>query len=211
MVDDVLNGREYEIRELYDRMDTAEDKRKELRVWCEEMLDLANIPAGSFRTEFLAELFADDSEEPELLLDHISGTCMEFPPDSDDEDEDEEDEDEEQVYNGNGEPREYSNQPGTFYQTYGNGGGKNGWGGYWVRDGSQAVWEVAGQEFTYLEDKSLEFSPGDEMKGVIPTVKIVPGIYQQERDRIVKEISQIKDHIREREDAVEEATSLIMS
>lgn len=94
MVDDLLNGRDYEIRELYDRMDTAEDKRKELRVWCEEMLDFANIPAGSFRTEFLTELFADDSEEPELLLDHISGTCMEFPPYSDDEDEDEEDQEE---------------------------------------------------------------------------------------------------------------------
>ena len=46
-------------------------------------------------------------------------------------------------------------EPGTFYQTYGNGGGPGGWGGYWVRDGGEAVWQVEGNEFTYLDGKKL--------------------------------------------------------
>jgi hypothetical protein len=64
-----------------------------------------------------------------------------------------------EIYNSSndkpGVPREYAGQPGTFYQTYGNGGGKNGWGGYWVRDGGKAVWNVEGQEFTYMNNHWL--------------------------------------------------------
>jgi len=75
----------------------------------------------------------------------------------------------EEVYNStderHGESREYLKQPGTFYQTYGNGGGKNGWGGYWVRHGGTAVWEVAGEEFKYLEGYSLEYQHQNWMKG----------------------------------------------
>ena len=75
----------------------------------------------------------------------------------------------EEVYNStderHGQSREYYNQPGTFYQTYGNGGGKNGWGGYWVREGGTAVWEVAGDEFKYLENHILEYQPWREGRG----------------------------------------------
>lgn len=65
----------------------------------------------------------------------------------------------EEIYNGEGrtagEAREYYGQPGRFYQTYGNGGGPGGWGGYWIRDGGTAVWNVEGEVFTYMPDKTL--------------------------------------------------------
>ena len=74
-----------------------------------------------------------------------------------------------EVYNSTdkrqGEFREYSKQPGTFYQTYGNGGGEGGWGGYWVRQGGLAVWAVAGDVFTYLDNHVLEYRPQDSMAG----------------------------------------------
>lgn len=92
--------------------------------------------------------------------------------------EEEEDEDEtdgwETVYNGNGTRRMYCEQPGTFYQTYGNGGGKNGWGGYWVREDGEAVWEVAGEEFTYLNGCYVDFQTENEMTGRIAMIRIVP-------------------------------------
>jgi len=64
-----------EMKELYDRMYLAKDPRKELKVWCEEMLDLANIPHGSFRDAFIKELFKGDSDEPQHLLEHIWEMC----------------------------------------------------------------------------------------------------------------------------------------
>jgi hypothetical protein len=82
----------------------------------------------------------------------------------------------EEVYNStderHGQSREYYNQPGTFYQTYGNGGGKNGWGGYWVREGGTAVWEVAGNEFKYLENHILEYQPQKEMEGQVAQCRV---------------------------------------
>jgi hypothetical protein len=60
-----------------------------------------------------------------------------------------------EIYNGNGERRFYKGSPGLFYQTYGNGGGPGGWGGYWIQDCNQAVWQVEGEVFTLLEGKSL--------------------------------------------------------
>ena len=52
--------------------------------------------------------------------------------------------------------REYSGQPGTFYQTYGNGGGPGGSGGYWVREGGRAVWMVEGNKFSFIAGAILE-------------------------------------------------------
>ena len=79
-----------------------------------------------------------------------------------------------EVYNSTderqGEPREYMNQSGTFYQTYGNGGGENGWGGYWVREGR--VWKVAGQEFKYLENHVLEYEPQKSMEGKVAQCRV---------------------------------------
>jgi len=72
-----------------------------------------------------------------------------------------------------GEPRSYCDQPGTFYQTYGNGGGAGGWGGYWVREGGQAVWKVEGSEFTYLNAKILEYRHQDSMRGIPAAVRLL--------------------------------------
>jgi len=90
----------------------------------------------------------------------------------------------EEVYNSsdrrNGTSRTYCGQPGTFYQTYGNGGGPGGSGGYWVRQGGRAVWEVAGSEFTYLEGSQLEVRPQDSYRGVCAAVRPVPRTLSQE-------------------------------
>lgn len=97
----------------------------------------------------------------------------------------------EEVYNaghqtkGNplgGERRENPRLPGEqgiFYQTYGNGGGPGGSGGYWamrVSNGQHVgcPYEVKGSEFTQLEGVSLEFRPQDSWRGVCAAVRIVP-------------------------------------
>jgi hypothetical protein len=67
--------KQQEMKELYNRMYLAKDPRKELKVWCEEMLDLANIPHGSFRDAFIKELFKGNSDEPQHLLRHIWDMC----------------------------------------------------------------------------------------------------------------------------------------
>ena len=83
-----------------------------------------------------------------------------------------------EVYNSTdhsqGQYRGYNGEPGTFYQTYGNGGGPNGWGGYWVRDNCSAVWEVNGNKFKYLDGCSLKIQPQQEMKGIICAVRLIP-------------------------------------
>ena len=69
-------------------------------------------------------------------------------------------------------------QEGIFYQTYGNGGGAGGWGGYWAMPG--AVWEtpgvyqVAGEEFTLLDGVVLEFRPENCWTGRVAAVRILP-------------------------------------
>jgi len=69
---------------------------------------------------------------------------------------------------------------GIFYQTYGNGGGPGGWGGYWVM-GSKlqppfaGVWEVAGDKFTPLDGCRLQYRSEDERVGQTAALRIVPG------------------------------------
>jgi hypothetical protein len=62
----------------------------------------------------------------------------------------------EEIYNGEGrvagERRYDRGSPGWFYQTYGNGGGPGGWGGYWIQDCNKSVWKVEGEVFTLLEN-----------------------------------------------------------
>jgi len=94
----------------------------------------------------------------------------------------------EEVYNStderNGEPREQWGQPGTFYQTYGNGGGEGGHGGYWVREGGDAVWSVAGDKFKFKDGWTLLVRPQDSMRGQVAAVRLVRrvcrscGLYQ---------------------------------
>lgn len=55
----------------------------DMKSWCEEMLDLAQVPEGHFRTAFLNEMFSADSDEPYRLWRYIQDTCM---PDEDQED-----------------------------------------------------------------------------------------------------------------------------
>lgn len=96
LIDDLNTyDKQDEMKELYSRMYLAKDSHKELKKWCREMLDLANIPVGSFRTEFIRELFKPGSNEPELLLEHIYDVCDTEPPLSDEEDEDDEEDQEE--------------------------------------------------------------------------------------------------------------------
>ena len=138
----------------------------------------------------------------------------------------------EEVYNaghktaGNplgGQPREnprLSGQEGIFYQTYGNGGGTGGWGGYWAMRVSSGqhmpgVYEVCGHEFNLLEGVTLEFRPEDSWRGVCAAVRLVPltqeriadtlrkqALYQQEKQRILAEMAKVK------EQAVEEQMRL---
>jgi hypothetical protein len=71
-----------------------------------------------------------------------------------------EDEEWEEIYNSTGgmpgEPREHEWEPGTFYQTYGGGGGPGGAGGYWVRTGGNAVLKVKGNDFQLICGAILE-------------------------------------------------------
>ena len=94
------------------------------------------------------------------------------------------DEDEfEEVYNStdsrNGFPRLYKEQPGTYYQTYGNGGGPGGSGGYWVREGGDAVWRIEGDKFTYLDNRKLLVRPQNSMIGQVAGVRLVPRIWNE--------------------------------
>ena len=83
----------------------------------------------------------------------------------------------EEVYNStdqrNGEPRLYSKHPGTFYQTYGNGGGEGGHGGYWVQEGGGDLWSVAGDEFTYHPTWTLLVRPQHSLKGQVAGVRVI--------------------------------------
>tara|TARA_R110002126_G_scaffold210460_1_gene357051 strand:+ start:923 stop:1351 length:429 start_codon:yes stop_codon:yes gene_type:complete len=87
------------------------------------------------------------------------------------------DDDWEEIYNATdertGEPREYYKQPGTFYQTYGNGGGPGGSGGFWVRDNNTAVWKVCGDKFDYLNGMTLVVRPQQSLKGQVATCILV--------------------------------------
>jgi hypothetical protein len=69
-------------------------------------------------------------------------------------------------------------QEGIFYQTYGNGGGAGGSGGYWAMPGASwetpGVYQVAGEEFTLLEGVELEFRPEHSWTGVVAAVRILP-------------------------------------
>jgi hypothetical protein len=133
----------------------------------------------------------------------------------------------EEVYNaghqtaGNplgGERREHPRLPGEeagiFYQTYGNGGGAGGSGGYWAMRVSSGqhmpgVYEVAGEEFKLLEGVALEFRPQDSFRGVPAAVRIVPltqeriadslrkqVLYQEEKQRILHEMAVLKREAR---------------
>jgi len=92
----------------------------------------------------------------------------------------------EEVYNSTdimkGEAREYCEQPGKFYQTYGNGGGKNGSGGYWIRDGSAGVWSVAGETFTYLKDATVEYRNQRSMSGICAAIRVNVDVNPPEAD-----------------------------
>jgi len=69
-------------------------------------------------------------------------------------------------------------QEGIFYQTYGNGGGAGGSGGYWAMPGASwetpGVYQVAGEEFTLLEGVELEFRPEHYWTGTEAAVRILP-------------------------------------
>ena len=61
---------------------------KDMRDWCEEQLDLADIPRGAFRDAFLYMMFRGSSEEPYELWRYIQNNCK--PDDPKEEEEEEE-------------------------------------------------------------------------------------------------------------------------
>jgi hypothetical protein len=70
-------------------------KLKDMRDWCEEQLDLADIPRGAFRDAFLHEMFRGSSEEPYDLWKYIQDKCEPDPEEEEaKEDEEAEEEDE---------------------------------------------------------------------------------------------------------------------
>ena len=64
---------------MYDRKEDLSQmyalELKDMRGWCEEMLDLANIPEGPFRKAYITELFAGDSDSPYKLWRYIQDSC----------------------------------------------------------------------------------------------------------------------------------------
>ena len=64
----------------YDRKDDMAIAYKveliDMKSWCEEILDISQIPRGCFRTAFLNEMFSGDSDEPYRLWRFIQDTCM---------------------------------------------------------------------------------------------------------------------------------------
>ena len=160
------------IEMLYNRMsadeliEMADERDAEKCVECGEVVG----DEEGWRDSKL-KLFCDDCKEGADNYDPLEGVV---------EDEVETDGWEE-VYNG-GQPREnprIPGQEGIFYQTYGNGGGAGGWGGYWAMRLSNGqhmpgVYEVAGNQFKMLEGVLLEFRPEEEMRGVVAAVRIVP-------------------------------------
>jgi len=82
----------------------------------------------------------------------------------------------EEVYNSTGESsgvaKDYRGRSGKFYQTYGNGGGKNGFGGYWINDSGSVVYRVAGYTYTYLKDATVEYRNQRSMSGICAAIRV---------------------------------------
>ena len=81
----------------------------------------------------------------------------------------------EEVYNSTDETkgvaRDYKGSHGVFYQTYGNGGGKNGFGGYWVSNGG-SVYSVAGYTYTLLPGATVEYRNQRSMVGICAAIRV---------------------------------------
>ena len=46
-------------------------KLTDMRAWCEEQLDIANIPKGSFRDAVMKDMFSEDCDTPYKLWKYI--------------------------------------------------------------------------------------------------------------------------------------------
>jgi hypothetical protein len=84
-------------------------------------------------------------------------------------------------------------QEGIFYQTYGNGGGAGGSGGYWAMRVSSGqhmpgVYQVAGEEFTLLEGVELEFRPEHCWTGTEAAVRILPLTQERIAETLRKQV-----------------------
>lgn len=136
------DGVEHEIKGL---LDDCDFKRAETCEWDDEQEE-------------------EDEDEDDCVIPSCCtgvGGCSQCCSEEDEDEGEEKDEEPwEEIYNKTGdmpgEPRDYSGQPGTFYQTYGNGGGPGGSGGYWVREGGRAVWMVKGNNFSFIAGAILE-------------------------------------------------------
>ena len=142
-------------------------EREEARIVLLKMYDLIKVEAWKADNPRLAALCAAPLKDLRAAATLAEADA----PPEDDED------DWEEVYNStdqrNGEPRLYSEEPGTFYQTYGNGGGEGGHGGYWVQEGGGDLWSVAGDEFTYHPTWKLLVRPQNSLKGQVAGVRVI--------------------------------------
>jgi hypothetical protein len=51
----------------------------DLKDWCVEQLEIAGIPDGNFRREFIYGMFGRDSDEPRELFRYIQRRCGPVP------------------------------------------------------------------------------------------------------------------------------------
>ena len=81
---------------------------QDMRDWCEDMLNLAGVPRGAFRSAYLSELF--DSDDPDRLWRYIQDVCAPDPEEATDDkegaDEDTDAEEDADAEEGNGEDAE---------------------------------------------------------------------------------------------------------
>lgn len=147
--------------------------RESFRIDLLKLYDIIKVEAwkAEERLAVLRAAAPKDAPESADLRDAAAALARMKAREADDED------DWEEVYNStderNGEPRLYLKNPGTFYQTYGNGGGEGGHGGYWVQEGGGDLWSVAGDEFTYHPTWKLLVRPQNSLKGQVAGVRVI--------------------------------------
>ena len=115
------------------------------------------------------QIEGEQADDDEGIPDDIETEERSVTSKSDPESESESEDEWEEVYNGDdlpGVPYEHAGLPGRFYQTYGNGGGPGGSGGYWVRQGGQEVWKVEGTILSFVDGYRIEVRPKVEAEGV---------------------------------------------
>jgi hypothetical protein len=56
---------------------------KDMRDWCDDMLNCSGVPNGAFRATFIREMFGEDSDEPYMLWRYMQDMCAPEPAEED--------------------------------------------------------------------------------------------------------------------------------